>query len=221
MAKPSRPTGTSNQLEAGRAATAKVNVQLPATIVSYDSATQLATVKLVPRFRRRNRSQGNAVVTYDPPDITGVPVEFPGGGLFSITWPLAAGDSGLLTICDRSIDEWIDQGGTRTEPQDPRRHDLTDGVFRPGVRSPVEAIPAAGIDNSAMVIRAALLLLGSSAASDFAAMASLVLSELSSLWTALNLHTHATVTSLGTPTPPVGTPLGSASSVAATKVKVE
>lgn len=177
----SSPDTTSNVREAARAAVAGVNVALPATVVAYDEATQLATVKLVPCFRRRDPSQGGAVVCYDPPDLPGVPVAFPGAGDWSITWPLAAGDAGLVVFADRSLSEWKATGADRTEPQDPRRHDLTDAVFVPGLRSPADALPAAAVDASALVIRGATIKLGSSAAADAVALASKVDTQLQAI----------------------------------------
>jgi len=151
---PTTPSATTNTQAAAKAATAVVNVCLPASVLSYDEATQTATVRLVPRFRRQDPAQGNAVVPYDPPDVPSVPVAFPGGGDYSITWPLAAGDTGYLVVADRSIDEWKANGGTRTEPQDPRRHYLSDGIFVPGVRSPAQPLEGDALASDGLVVRA-------------------------------------------------------------------
>lgn len=212
------PDSTTIARESARLAAASVHVAYPATIVSYDSASQKATVRIAPCFRRKDPAQGNAVVTYRPPDIPGVPVAFPGAGEYSDTWPLVAGNSGLLIVVSRSMDEWLSQGGTTSEPQDPRRHDLTDSVFLPGLRSfaASEVVPAAGVHASARVIRAPLLLLGDSTATAFVALATLVLDRLTAIVNGFNTHTHTTST--GASGPP-NTPLATPASVAATKVK--
>lgn len=190
---PSRASATGNLNEAARGQIATVNVMLPATVVSYDEPTQVATVKIVPCFRRRDPSQGNAVVCYAPPNIPGIPVAFPGAGDYSITWPLAEGSVGVLMICDRSIDEWKSTGDPRTEPQDARRHDLTDGVFLPAARSPADPIPADGVDSAAMVIRGPTIKLGSASASSAVALAPLVSTDLTTLETALATAAAAAV----------------------------
>jgi hypothetical protein len=71
------------------------------------------------------------------------------------------------------MDEWKAQGGTTSEPQDPRRHDLTDSVFIPGLRSfaPAEVIPAAGRADDAMVIWGDDIRLGDASATDYVALA--------------------------------------------------
>jgi hypothetical protein len=189
MAAASQPSPVDNAQEAARSATASVNVALPGSIVSYDRTTQTATVRIAPCRRRRDPAQGGAVVCYRPPDLPGVPVAFMGGGDYSDTWPLAEGDTGLIIFCDRSIVEWKATGASETEPQDPRRHDVSDAIFIPGLRPTVDPVPSAGIHATARVIRAGLLKLGSSAASDKVALNSLVRSEINRIWTVLTTWT--------------------------------
>ncbi len=182
------PTALDNEREAARGATALVNVQLPATVVRYDPVTQQVEVKIVPCFRRKDATQGNAVVCYDPPPIPNIPVAFPGAGGISITWPLAVGDIGLLTICDRSIDEWKSTAADRTTPEDPRRHNLADGVFIPGLRSPAVPLTGDAVDPTGLVLTAPKVVinsadtrLGSNAASDPVSLESKVDGELQAL----------------------------------------
>lgn len=178
-----KPTATGNVSEAARGAVAGVNVALPATIVSYDDSEQRAVVKIVPCRRRKTSSGGEEC--YRPDPVAGVPVLFPGAGDISLTWPLAQGDAGLLVFCDRSIDEWKSTSAAETEPQDPRRHDLTDAVFIPGLRSFASPIPSAGVDGTAAVLRAAEIKLGSSSATKAVALDPDVQSAMSTLETAL------------------------------------
>lgn len=178
---------TTNLRDLVRLAAASVHVAYPGTVVSYERTAQRATVQIVPAFRRRDPEQGGAVVAYRVPPISGVPVAFPGAGGVSFTFPLAAGDSGLLVVTSRSMDEWLQEGGTASTPQDQRRHDLTDSVFLPGLRSFAadEVVPAAGLHATAAVIRADTLLLGDSAAASFVALATAVEAQLSALKTAI------------------------------------
>jgi hypothetical protein len=215
MADASQPSPTGNLSEAARAAVAGVNVALPATVVSFDAETQTVSIQVVPCFRRK---VGGQVSCYQPPQLHAVPVLFPGAGDYSDTWPLAAGDTGIALFCDRSLDEWKSTAAASTEPQDQRRHNITDAVFLPAGRSPADPIPADGIDAAARVIRAPLLKLGSASATDYVALASLVLAELNALRAELLLHTHPT--GVGPSGPAIG--IGATSgSVAATKVKAE
>lgn len=184
-----KKTATDNAKEAARSATAVVNVCLPGVVTAYDKTTQSASVHIVPCFRRKDPLT-KTVEPYQPPDIHGVPVAFPGAGDFSVTWPLAVGDTGMIFFSDRSMDEWKSVGGTDSEPQDLRRHNLTDAIFVPGLRSFAEAVPADGVDDDAMVLGAPEIKLGSSAASDFVALASLVRTELDAIWTAFDGHSH-------------------------------
>mgnify|MGYP007037446833 CR=1 FL=1 len=77
-------------------------------------------------------------------------------------------------------------------------------------------IPAAGYASGAMVIRATEVRLGSSAATAFVALASLVLDRLTAIVTGYNTHTHTTAVG---PSGPPNTPLATPASVAATTVK--
>jgi len=222
MPDPSEATPHSNLMESARAAVAGVNVCLPATVVSYDHDEQRAVVQIVPAFLRK---LAGAVVVDGHPAISNVPVVFfgGGGGDYSDTWPLEVGDPGLVVFCDRSIDEWLSTGAAKTEPQDRRRHDVNDAMFIPGHRPFADPVGPLGRDASARVIRAPMLLLGSSSASAFVALASLVDSQLSALSTALSTWVPvandggAALKTLITTLQGTGWP----ASVAATKVKAE
>jgi hypothetical protein len=220
---PAEPSGTSNAKEASRAAVAGVNVSLPATVVSFDADTQTVTVRIVPMFRRRDPNDKAGIVIYAPPDIPGVPVAYPGTGDFSIFWPLEVGDTGRIVCFDRSADEWKANGGDRTEPQDPRRHDLTDAVFCPDVRSPATPMPGDAIHATAMVIRADELRLGSSNATDPASLSSVTdanntaLAAAFSSWVPVPMDGGAALKTLLTTLAGTGWPF----SVAASKVKIE
>lgn len=175
--------------QAGSAATARVNVALPGTIVTYDHDLQMAAVQIVPCFRKRD--DDGAPVKYRPPVVHGVPVAFYGGSGFSDTFPLSVGDPGILLFCDRQIDEWKATGARTTEPQTLRRHSLNDAIFIPGARSFADPVPAAGLDATARVIRAPELRLGSASASDYVALASQVQTALAALEAALDAASNA------------------------------
>lgn len=63
-----------------------------------------------------------------------VPLQFIGGGGYSITFPMEKGDEGLIVFACRCIDAWWQQGGIQPQAE-MRMHDLSDGFFIPGFRS--------------------------------------------------------------------------------------
>jgi len=102
-----------------------VHTAIPAIIDSYDHSTMLCNAR--PSI---NTTFEDGVVVATPM-IYNVPVLFPRSRFAAITFPLERGDSVLLVFSERSLDEWISNGGTTT-PDDPRRHDMSDAVAIPG-----------------------------------------------------------------------------------------
>lgn len=100
----------------------------PGIVRNYDPATQTAQVQAT--IRRLIVGQGFV----DLPLCVDVPVQFPAGGPFVLTFPLAADDEGILVFSDRAIDFWWDRGGIQ-DPSEYRLHDLSDAFFVPGVSS--------------------------------------------------------------------------------------
>lgn len=97
-----------------------MNICLPAKIVSYDKATQYATVQVQLKQKR------NGVLVNRPP-IPNVPVKHPraNGGKAFIHMPLKTGDDVTLVFSQRSLDNWKTQGGMQ-DPADPRKFNFTD-----------------------------------------------------------------------------------------------
>lgn len=110
---------------------AALRVSLPGEIVSFDAAEQTAQVR--PLLSESHLKDG-VEVELSLEILNSVPVQFAGGGGFSETWPVKAGDPCLLIFSDRSIDQWFARGGA-VEPKDSRRHHLSDGVAILGARS--------------------------------------------------------------------------------------
>ncbi len=132
-------------------------------VVSYDEARQVANVQPVVRARRADLDGGS--VSYKLPQLADVPVAFPQGGGFAITFPLAAGSQGLVVVCERSHDEWRAVGGSDVTPQLRRRFDLSDAIFYPGVSSPADPLGSVAVDSGAMVLSGPAVKIGSSGAS--------------------------------------------------------
>jgi hypothetical protein len=98
-----------------------VHTAMPGMIIDYDYTTQKA--KIQPTI--------NKVWTtgkIEPmPVLENVPVIFPQAGGASLSFPVTPGDTCLIVFCERSITEWLLQGGFAT-PNDPRKFDLSDAV---------------------------------------------------------------------------------------------
>jgi len=196
----------------------RLRVGLPGIVITYDSVTQIASV------RPALTDLGGELL----PIITQVPVIFPRSGGFAITWPLLPGDEVWILFGERSIDRFVALGGYQ-QPDNPRRFDWTDAVAIPGISpktSPIETASGSAMvlgtrqGTSQIEITPALIRLGAQA-NDFVALAQLVLNELGNIVNAFNTHVHTGVTTgAGTSGMPAQ-PMGSPSSVAATKVKAE
>lgn len=213
-----KPTSLDNLMAGSRGQIARIHTALPGKVVSYDRVSQTAVVRTAVQFKFAHPDTG-LPTDYEAPAIARAPVAFPGGGDFSFTWELAAGDDVLLVFAERSLDEWKSRGGAQAVAAgDVRRFDVTDAIVIPALRSPADPIPAAGIDATAMVIRGPEIRLGSASATQFVALANLVLAELNALRAEIILHTHAT--GIGPTGPAIGVG-ASSGAVAATKVKAE
>ena len=133
--------------------TAEIHTVIPGIIEKFDPATCLADVR--PALKRRfsvNGEDGETVaVKKELPVIPNVPVAFPRGGGFAITWPLKKGDPCLLLISERSIDSYIDSDGKApVDPDDSRTHDLSDAICYPGMTT--KKSPAARAHATHLVI---------------------------------------------------------------------
>lgn len=117
------------------------HVALPARVQSYDAASQTCSCQPVLLDAEGERL----------PVLQGVPVCFPQGGGFSITWPLQSGDYVLVVFSERSMERWMARGDFQAAV-DPRRFDLSDGMAIAGLRpsrSPVAAAHATDLVISA------------------------------------------------------------------------
>ena len=86
----------------------------------------------------------------DIPVLTDVRVIYPCCGDFCITFPLSAGDEVQIMVQYGSIENWLENGDSQ-DPQDSRRHDLSDCAVLPGFNSDGNAINS--FDSSGLVIR--------------------------------------------------------------------
>jgi hypothetical protein len=174
-----------------------IRISLPGIVESYDSSTQKVNVSPAVKETRETETGD---VTEALPVITDVPVIFPGAGIYRLTFPISAGDTGLIVFSSRSLEDWLSLGGT-VEPADKRRFSLTDAVFIPGLRpfsSPLASPPddalTIGVEGGAQgYFKTAEINLGSDTPAElqFIALADKVLTELTALVNAFNAHVHA------------------------------
>lgn len=112
---------------AGEDLSSRIRVSSPAIVLKFDEK-QTVTVQLA----LSGLDENGAEIQISP--IVDVPVQFPRGGGFAVTFPIAAGDEGLAVFSDRCIDGWFASGAIGVPP-DHRQHDLSDAFFIPGVSS--------------------------------------------------------------------------------------
>lgn len=122
---------------------ASVRVAIPARVERYDVETQTADVK--PLVKDRLVCE-DGILVESMPVIPSVPVAFPRGGGFFISFPLAKGDTGRIVVCDRSIDQWRKKGG-EVDPLDVRMHSWAGAVFEPDLADSDHALADAHAEN--------------------------------------------------------------------------
>lgn len=99
-----------------------LNTAIPGHIESYDAETRTASIS-IPIVNYTEGEQPSDEVEEDWPVLLGVPVWFPGGGSFHMSWPLANGDPVLIVFCQRDISEWfVSDGKEPHAPEFPELH---------------------------------------------------------------------------------------------------
>ena len=124
-----------------RAVKGEINTAFVGQVQSYDESDQTCSVKPIIKARYLNGDE------LDIPVIPRVPVCFPRGGGFMMTWPLERGDTVLVVCADRSLDEWKATDNSSILPFDLRRFDLSDAVAYAGVSSPASPLQSATSDS--------------------------------------------------------------------------
>jgi len=107
------------------------HVSMTATILSYDTTTQLVDAQPTTRIYQ---SVEGVEVPLALPAFTQCPVAFPTGGGYTFQFPLTPGDEVLVVCCSHDIDAWLTSGLRDTVPTSRRRGSLSDAVVIPGVR---------------------------------------------------------------------------------------
>ncbi len=104
-----------------------IHTGIPAQVEGYEEGTRKAKVKLLVKLVRKN---GDIL---EVPIIENVPVMFPASAAFTLTFPLAKGDKGLVMFAETGIGNYLNGSGQEVEADSPARFQLTDAMFLPGL----------------------------------------------------------------------------------------
>jgi len=163
---------------------AEIHTALPARVVSYDAAKQVADLQ--PMVRDVARTVEGALVARSFPTLPSVPVAFLRGGGYYLTVPLEPGDTGMLIFSELPIDRWRSTG-QEAHPVNARRHGVGNAVFYPGVRPRAQALGEPGVPDHLVIGREAgvsvhvepdVVRIGSGAATDAVPLESKLQAEL-------------------------------------------
>lgn len=112
-----------------------LNTMIPAKVLSYDPVQQKCIAQpLINVLLKDGR-----VIVFDP--LEDIPVIFPSTSRSVVSFPMKVDDTVMLLFSQRSIDKWLSTNDTRTvNPEDFRKHDLSDAVAVPGLFSFPRAI---------------------------------------------------------------------------------
>lgn len=100
---------------------------LPGKVEKYNRKKRKADIK--PLLKKKDNTQSRSL-----PVIPNVPVCMysSNNNTSFIDFPVKKGDTGIILFSERSLDLWLVQGG-EIDPNDPRKFDLSDGIFIPGL----------------------------------------------------------------------------------------
>lgn len=124
--------------EAIEAVLNEMNIAFPCKVIARKGN---AKVDIQPLLKRKYET-GEVI---DLPIIQDVPVQMPRGAAYWIKLPVKVGDTGLAVCSQRSLDKWLVSGGS-VDPQDPRKFDVSDAVFFPGLYPFSDQVTGAATD---------------------------------------------------------------------------
>ncbi|ABS48144.1 MULTISPECIES: Gp138 family membrane-puncturing spike protein [Yersinia pseudotuberculosis complex] len=116
-------------------------IGIPGKVISYNSRLQRAVVEC----GIQRHIGDNQFITL--PLIEHVPVHFSGSAEWTVFHELPTGTEGYIHFSQRSIDNWLSQGGP-VAPLDARMFNPSDAFFAPGYRSQqtvIAGLPTDGI----------------------------------------------------------------------------
>lgn len=118
---------------------------MPGIIESFDPVAMTCVVQ--PSIQGRLLAPDGSAKMINMPLLLDCPVEFPGGGGVTLTFPITKGDECTVKFASRCIDAWWQQGGVQP-PAEFRIHDLSDGFAFVGVRSQPRVLTGVSTDSA-------------------------------------------------------------------------
>lgn len=114
---------------------------IPAIIVDFDATKQRASVQpSVKQLIRQDSGEKITFIDVNRPQSLDVPVHFPQGGGFSLTFPIVAGDECLLIFGERDIENWKNFGGIQPASKQ-QQFEVEDSFALVGFSSLPQVIP--------------------------------------------------------------------------------
>jgi hypothetical protein len=121
---------------------------LPAIIERVDLEKQ--TIEAQPTIQGQITDEEGKISYVNMPLLVDVPICFPKGGGYAITFPLEIGDEVLVVFSSRCIDGWWQNGGITSAPEF-RMHDLSDGF---AILAPTsQPLKLSSVSSNSFVIR--------------------------------------------------------------------
>lgn len=211
----------------------QVHTCIPAKVERWDPVKGLVDAK--PLVMAYKRGEDGERIPYPLPVVANAPALFFGAGGFRQTYPVEVGDFALLLFAEASLDVWLERG-VDVDPEDERRHHLSDGIALLGLRpatSPWTGLESPsttwGKDGGLQISISGVEMLLGTAAVDALLKGTSFISAFNSWRTALNTLLTALATLNPTNIAPAATAYTTAegvfssalSSVLSTKVKTE
>lgn len=116
----------------GEGIQSRIWTSFPGVIQSYDPEKRTCVVQ--PALKALVEDVNGVKTWVNLPLLVDCPVQFPGGGGVTLSFPIAAGDECLVIFSARCIDAWWQLGGVQVQAE-LRMHDLSDGMVIPGFSS--------------------------------------------------------------------------------------
>lgn len=110
----------------------RMRVSIPGIISKFDAETQTAEVQIA--LREHVQQENMQYAWTEIPPLLDVPVVFPRGGGYALTFPVKKGDECLIVFSDMCFDSWFSMSGIQNQIEK-RRHDLSDAIAIPGLWS--------------------------------------------------------------------------------------
>ncbi len=122
---------------------ASVHTTTVGVIESFNAEKQTAVIR--PAIKKIVTTETKNTIIYNTseyPLLVNVPVIFPGGGDWFMTFPVQEGDECLIFSMERSIGNWNKNGGVQDPSNYRRKLSFKDAVAMVGIQSQVTSLPS-------------------------------------------------------------------------------